>query len=214
MANEGGTLVVPLTLKSSMPSRGQKEKRLLLATGHLPWRNQMNEPTPDELERAFDDIGYALLQGCLAHQLYNVEVVPVLKRDGIPEETIQIINNASLESQLLFLRKLNEFFRPLPTGKEDDLRAEHYAKFKSPGPFLSSSDEQEIHKRVGHITLSEARHGKKNWAELVENSVSVAVDRLLEFFRFLRDSYPSLSEEKQKDVQFYIERLERMKILI
>jgi hypothetical protein len=72
------------------------------------------------------------------------------------EETIKIVNNASLESQLLFLRKLNEFFEPLPAKKEDDLRAEHYFGFKSPGRFLSDQDVTELHKRVGHITLSEA----------------------------------------------------------
>ena len=40
--------------------------------------------------------------------------------------------NASLESQLLFLRKLNEFFKPVSIGKlkEDDLRAKHYSGFK------------------------------------------------------------------------------------
>jgi hypothetical protein len=89
---------------------------------------------------------------------------PGAEKNGIPEETISIVNNASLEAQLLFLRKLNEFFKPLATGKEleeDDVRAEHYAGFKSPGPFLSRPDEKEIHKRVGHITLMEARYEKR-----------------------------------------------------
>jgi hypothetical protein len=70
----------------------------------------MNAPTSDELEKAIDDIGYAILQACVAHDLYHIEVVPVLRKNGISQDTISIVNNGSLEAQLLFLRKLNEFF--------------------------------------------------------------------------------------------------------
>jgi len=173
-------------------------------------RKLMNAPTPDELEKAIEDIGYVILQACLAHDLYFVEVIPVLRRTGISEETIKIANNASLESQLLFLRKLNEFFEPLPVKKEDDLRAEHYFGFKSRGPFLRDQDEAELHKRIGHITLSEVRRGKKDWTELVKSYVLIAVKRSLEFFRFLRASN-QLSGSKQEDVQFYVKTLERIK---
>ena len=115
---------------------------------------------------------------------------PALRRSGIHEDLIQAQNNASLESQLLFLRKLNEFFKHLPTEKEkplkeDDLRAEHYSGFKSPGAFLSRPDQDELHKRVGHVTLMEVRYGKKNWTELVTGAMPIAVDRLHEFFLLL-----------------------------
>jgi hypothetical protein len=78
---------------------------------------------------------------------------------------------------------------------------------------LSVPDETELHKRVGHITLKEVREGKKDWSGLVKGSVPVAIDRSLEFFRFLRDS-DHLSSSKQEDAQYYIERLERMKSLL
>ena len=84
--------------------------------------------TPEELEQALEeDIGYVILQTCPALKLFHDVVVPVLEKNGLHKE-IAILNNASLESQLLFLRKLNEFFMPLPKKKrlkEDDLRAEH-----------------------------------------------------------------------------------------
>ena len=144
--------------------------------------NPVSAPTPDELEQAFDDIGYVILQACVAHDLYHIEVVPVLREKGIAEDAISIVNNASLESRLLFLRKLNEFFERLPAKKEDDLRAEHYFGFQSPGPFLSDQDEAELHKRVGHITLKGVREGKKDWASLIKGSVPVPMDRSLETF--------------------------------
>jgi hypothetical protein len=178
----------------------------------------MNAPTPDELEQSIGaEIAPAILQGCLAHQLYHAEAIAILEKNGVGAYTISALNNASLQSQLLFLRKLNEFFKHLPKKgdkplKEDDLRAEHYSGFekKNPGPFLSPSDEDELHKRVGHITLSEARHGEKDWTELVNRSLPIAVDTSLKFFCFLRDSY-QLSSSKQKEVRFYIEHLELMK---
>ena len=108
------------------------------------------------------------------------------------------------------------FFKHLPTEKEkplkeDDLRAEHYSGFKSPGAFLSRPDEDELHKRVGHVTLMEVRYGKKNWTELVTGAMPIAVDRLHEFFCFLRDSYPLLSGPKRKKVKSYIKTLETLK---
>jgi hypothetical protein len=113
----------------------------------------------------------------------------------------------------LFLRKLNEFFKHLPAKEDDDLRAEYYFGFKSPGPFLDASEVKQINKGVGHITLKEAREGKKDWTELVKGSVPVAIDRSLEFFRFLRGS-DQLSSSKREEAEYYIERLERMKSLL
>jgi hypothetical protein len=75
---------------------------------------------------------------------------------------------------------------------------------KSLGAFLSDGDEDEIHKRVGHFTLIEVRRGKKNWSELINGALPIAVDRLLEFFGYLRDSYPLLSRPKRKKVKSYI----------
>ncbi len=173
----------------------------------------MNAPTPDELEKAIDDIGYVILQACVAHDLYHIKVIPVLRKKGVPEETIAIVNNASLEAQLLFLRKLNEFFESLPAKNEDDLRAEHYFAFKSPGPFLEGSEVKELHKRVGHITLKEVREEKKDWTKLVRGSVPAAIDRSLEFFRFLRDS-DQVSNSTREDTRYYIERLEHIKDLL
>ena len=51
----------------------------------------------------------AILEGCLAHQLYHADAIAILTKTGVPEYTIFALNNASLEAQLLSLRKLNEF---------------------------------------------------------------------------------------------------------
>ena len=176
-------------------------------------RKPEKPPTPDELEQALKgDIFYAIQQ-ITAHRLFQKIIIPVLKEKNLHNE-IHILNNTSLESHLMFLRKLNEFFKHLPEEKEkplkeDDLRAEHYWDFQSSGPFLSDQDEAEIHKRVGHITLIEVRHGGKDWAELVAGSMPIVVARLLEFFRFLRDK--PLSGSARDDVQFLIGQLEQMK---
>lgn len=178
--------------------------------------------TPEELEQALEeDIGYVILQTFTAFKLLHEVVVPVLEKNGLHKEAM-IMNNASLESQLLFLRKLDEFFMRLPENepekkrrplKEDDLRAEHYTGFTSPGAFLSDPDEAELHKRVGHITLIEVRHGKKDWGELISTAMPVAIDRMLEFCCFLRDTYSPLSNSGRGTVKFYIERLRGMKEL-
>ena len=175
--------------------------------------------TPEELEKALEvDIGYVILQTFPALKLFHEVVVPVLQKKGLHRE-IELLNNASLESQLLFLRKLNEFFMRLPENepdkkkkrkkpKPDDLRAEHYTGFTSPGAFLSTDDEDELHKRVGHITLIEVRKGKKDWGKLIATSMPIAIDGMLKFCRFLRDWYSPLSDSGRETVKFYIKRLE------
>jgi hypothetical protein len=174
----------------------------------------MKERTAPELEQAIKDIGYVMRQACYAHRLYHVAVVPVLKRNGVHKDIIQIVDNASVEAQLMFLRKLNEFFKPLPKKnnlQDDDLRAEHYSGFQSPGAFLTGDQEREIHKRVGHITLKEARDQQMDWTKLVNGCLPIAVDRLLTFFYFLRDEYPFLSNAAaRKEVHLSINQLERL----
>jgi hypothetical protein len=180
-------------------------------------------PTSEELEKALKmDIGYVILQTFPALKQFHDVIVPVLQKNGFKEE-ISVLNNASLESQLLFLRKVNEFFMRLPENepdkqkrkrlKEDDLRAEHYTGFTSPGPFLSETDEAELHKRVGHITLIEVRYGKKDWEELISTSMPVAIDRMIEFCRFLRDKYHPLPNSTRKTVKFYVQTLERFAMI-
>ena len=48
----------------------------------------MKERTPDELERAIEHIGYAVLQGFVAHQIFHDSIVPVLRKNGIHEDLI------------------------------------------------------------------------------------------------------------------------------
>jgi hypothetical protein len=57
------------------------------------------------------------------------------------------------------------------------------------------------------------RYKEKDWGELIKGSMPIATDRLLQFFRFLADSHPSLSSPIREDVRFYIKRLEGLKTL-
>ena len=181
------------------------------------------KPKPRELEKALKrDIGYVIQQTVIAFPQFQGTVIPVLKKNGLREE-IGILNNASLESQLLFLRKLNEFFMHLPENepnkqkrkklKDDDLRAEHYAGFTSPGAFLSEDDEIELHRRVGHITLTEVRKKKKNWEEFLNLYMPIAVHSMIDFCRFCRDKYQQpLSHSTKRKVKDYVQTLERFAI--
>ena len=176
--------------------------------------------TPEELEIDLEvDIGYVIQQTFPALKVLN----EVLEKKNLHEE-ICFLKNAALESHLLFLRKLNEFFLRLPENepdkkkkrkkpKPDDLRAEHYTGFTSPGAFLSTEDEDELHKRVGHITLIEVRRGKKDWGKLIATFMPIAIDGMLKFCRFLRDWYSPLSDSGRETVKFYIKRLELLEKL-
>ena len=74
----------------------------------------INAPTSTELGQAFDDIGYVILQACVAHDLYHIEVIPALREKGIAEDTVSIVNNCL--GQLRSLHQSSIFLRLVPIG--------------------------------------------------------------------------------------------------
>jgi hypothetical protein len=177
----------------------------------------MNPVKLEELERAVViDMGYIIVQSFAAHRTFHLHIVPLLKKSGAKKEVIMAHANASLESQLLFLRKVNEFFKPLSDGglQEHDLRAEHYRDYKTPGVFLSREEVTEINRRVGHITLMEVRYSKKDWTPLLTTAQPKALDRLMHFFSFLRDWYQPLSVPTKKSVADYIRLVQELKRIL
>ena len=123
-------------------------------------------PTPKELIDAIDDLYYAANQVALfvywslIKTTVAEEITKIQHRDAL-----DYISNGVLESSLLLIRKTTEFFKPHENNdKADDLRAYHYLPEES-GVWLVDRETlyTELHKRVGHITVSEARRGKMKW---------------------------------------------------
>jgi len=68
---------------------------------------------------------------------------------------------AALQCTLLNIRALDEFFRnPKWPG---DIRAKHYPRFTNPGPFLSLSESEQLHKLIVHLTYNRIYEFTTTW---------------------------------------------------
>jgi hypothetical protein len=119
----------------------------------------------------------------MAYHAWIQRVKPVLKTittNPVDNGIVQIIENSTLESSLLFLRKLNEFFGTKPQNANDDtLRAYHFGDFGDNGWFLTKDEFDELHIRVGHISVEEVRYGEKTWP--VDDYVRRALSKACSF---------------------------------
>jgi hypothetical protein len=139
-------------------------------------------PTNDELVRAIDDLFYAAHQSALFAywNLVEAPIVNALRASGISGAEIYF-RNGIIESSLLLIRKTTEFFKPKHLGDQPDTLFAYLYLPEWPGVWvIEKAYYTELHKRIGHITIREARHGKEHWP-VVEFTMA-AIEQWIGFF--------------------------------
>ena len=157
-------------------------------------------PSQGELDKSVEDIVYVMSQ-CSTYFVWWVHIKPKLTGHVHADcAHMTIIHNGVVEATLLFVRKLNEFFRERPKvdEKDDDLRAYDFPGFKAVGPFLHPGDYEQLHKRVGHMTLQQVRSGKVSWE--IHNAVKLALAKSVSFLDFLVDDLYSSNADRREYV--------------
>lgn len=156
-------------------------------------------PTQVELE-ASTDLLFDVMTRCFAYFLWWTRIRPVLERSGLPERDITLQRNTVVEGTLLSIRKVNDFFRSPEKSneKEDDVFSYDFSGFQGTGKFLHPDDFSELHRRVGHITLSEIRHGKATWE--MHRAVVAAATKYLEFTEFLESRFFAVNEARKQQI--------------
>lgn len=169
------------------------------------------QPSMDEAFRAIPDLLYVIDQ-CMAYHVWLQSVKPVLEgRDQFLSDrsAVQIVENSTIESALIFLRKLNEFFGKRPQNPGDDaLRAYHFGDFPDNGWFLTKAEFDELHIRVGHISVEEVRYGKKNWP--IHDYLRRALLKACSFLTFLAQS----SDLDQATAEGLLQRAQDLRSII
>jgi hypothetical protein len=136
--------------------------------------------TREQLEAAVDDVFY-LGQQMFVHFAWMTRVQPRLT--DLPTALHStLVGNAAAEGQLMYYRKLNEFFRPLNRRYPDDLKCELFG-YPATGGFIHPDDVEELHKRVAHPTTRQATHGRASF-EVYETS-HAGLSHVLPFFDFI-----------------------------
>src|SRR5438445_610910 len=79
-----------------------------------------------------------------------------------PGIAMDVIGNATVESSLISIRALDEFFDPRE-GRSNDIRSHHYVGYRSPGRFLEKQEFDTIGRRIAHLTLDRADDETTPW---------------------------------------------------
>lgn len=79
-----------------------------------------------------------------------------------PDVAMEVVGNATVESSLISIRALDEFF-DLRDGRLSDIRSHHYVGYRSPGRFLGKEEFHAIGRRVAHLTVDRADDPTKPW---------------------------------------------------
>lgn len=138
---------------------------------------QLSRP---QLETAANDILY-LAQEMFAYYFWMTRVEPRLADLSTPLAKT-LVGNAVVEAQLMYYRKLNEFFRRPNPCFPDDLKSELFG-YSATGGFMSDPDIEELHKRVAHPTTHQAVHGPASYE--IYASSHAALTHVIPFFHFL-----------------------------
>jgi hypothetical protein len=168
------------------------------------------EPTEDELEKALPDLFYAACQ-CSTFHYWFLVAKPVAARDAdqANKELLQLIDNGIIEVTLLFIRKTAEFFWPKKGGdRKDTIFSYRYSGYIDQGIILDEEIYDELHKRVGHITIREARYGKKYWP--IPSLVFVALNKWADFFEYLSQHPEIFGGRHVNDCRHYCRTLTEM----
>ena len=168
-------------------------------------------PTKDELVRAIDDLFYAAHQTALYAYWKLIErpLTSSLGVCGIPDAKTYF-NNGILESSLLLIRKTTEFFKPKQNrDRPDTLFAYRYLPNWGGICWLIGKDDyKELHNRIGHITIREARYGKQTW-QIVELTVS-AIEKWITFFSEVAQSLVFDGNPPNKKLEDFVASLKEV----
>ena len=126
------------------------------------------------------------------------------------EQAYAGVARACLESTLMSLRALDEFFQT--GGYPDDIRAEDYPGFQDVGGFLTRSKRDRINKHIAHFTVERASNRVLLWAykaEIVNAAVKVTkfLDYLIADFLGTQDDLTLQVNRLRESLPFFVMEL-------
>jgi len=147
------------------------------------------QPTREQLEQAVSVICKVIGQIPCFH-IYEEYIARRFGNDEAERALKAMMHNAVLDSALLNLRCLNEFFKP--NGRQDDIRAYHFPGLSMQPFLISPDDEQAIHKHLAHLTATRSNTTAKPWG--LDQMTIFGLQHGIQFLSFIEDKFPMHTE--------------------
>jgi hypothetical protein len=159
-----------------------------------------------ELHNALVHIRYTIDQ--LISTIYWTALEKRLQLDVMQKA---IFANACIESSLLSLRILNEFFTSEKT--KERITASQYPGYRTPGHFLSRSDLQRLNDHLAHLTWRRLNEATAQWQHHLFVSALVPCRHFLQYLlgNFLSATDPEHSPVSQElyAIDQYLKRMHK-----
>jgi hypothetical protein len=152
--------------------------------------------TQSQLEEAADHVFY-LAQQMFAYYFWKSRIAPLLKDEGTSQFHKRSVQNAVVEAQLMYYRKLNEFFRRPTPRFPDDLKSELFG-YPATGGFMSDAVLEELHKRIAHPTTQQANFGPVSYE--IYYASHAGLSHVIPFFTFLSERFHIVGSKKSQSL--------------
>ena len=190
-----------------------------MPTSNLKRTGQKRIPTDDEKLLAVSLLYNRLNRGFTLYRWF-MEIRPMLAvHPRFSEEhfAVTTIQNACVESALMSVRDLDDFFRPrTKQTRDNDLRATDFDGYQSPGLFLSGPERESINQRIAHLTYEPVWTGTTGIAPDSQfdwnttNLVGKAARAVLGFLSYVESELLSKQPDKAGDIRKVIRTFELM----
>jgi hypothetical protein len=165
-------------------------------------------PTDQELVFAIDQLFQAAHRSAV-FEYWSMVRMPIIRRlkELDISDAEDLFANAFLENSLILIRKTAEFFKKKEKNdKNDTLYVYRYLPNWSGDPVVGENDYKELHKRIGHLTLRETRHGKMPWE--IQSMTIRCIKTWIDFFEKVGSSPIYEANPPTKQLQDYVETLQ------
>ena len=123
-------------------------------------------------------------------------------------DTKEALRNAAIQSSLLSIRLLNDFFAPSRCHYPTDIRAEDYVGYASPAQFLNSAEASALNKHLAHLTTERAEAGPVGWE--IYDMIRRAHDAAATFIQFLSSPQAQQYRPPDMDLDSFIQTCGRI----
>jgi len=188
--------------------------------------NAKRIPTDDEKLRAVSLLYNRLTRGFSLY-FWLTRIHPMLaEHPRFDEEKFAVITvrNSCVESVLLSVRDLDDFFHPrTEKNRDSDVRASDFEGYPSPSPFLSTVERNSINQWVAHLTYQPVWTGttgispdtEQNWntAALVGKAARAVIGFLSHLEFELRQTRANEAEDVRKVRTLFEQALKNMEAI-
>jgi hypothetical protein len=181
--------------------------RFSLAKLSPSWNEQQKE-------RAWKWVQIRFLQVFTVH-IWNAKGKRALSNSGLRVGEIQLLENAALESTLMSLRDIDDFFDDVSASKPDDLRVADFGVFAHSGRYLTRTERQILNKALAHLT--DFRITEAPEVDTIDGTEAIAkaVNKIEKFLEFLANEFslthPHLIEGIENTKQLMLLNLNDLK---